>query len=321
MSGSEPVRPDVAASLPTTGDEDDSAPRGGGLLWPGDPGELSADLRSALVALIRGPYLSQAAKPNLWAALLADQAVVRSRLADLYLDLALDTDREIAFARNVQLVEGSVPQMMRKLPLNFVDTALLLHLRHVQLRAASQGERAFVGLDEIQDHLQQLRAPGDTDPAQLARRIGASVKRMLEYSILDTTDTDDRFEVLPIVGLLLSPDVVAGLEAEYRGAVGRQGTGEPADGDALVDDEGEAAGEDGDEGDRGDVGGTAGGPDRDGAVEREDEEESAAAGEGAVERTGGGPGEGGDADEHGVAGDPEDDLENRGADGAEDAGE
>jgi hypothetical protein len=127
--------------------------------------------------------------------------------------------------------------MMRKLPLNFVDTALLLHLRHVQLRAAGQGERAFIGLDEIQDHLQQLRAPGDTDPAQLAKRVTASVKRMLEYSILGTTDTDARFEILPIVGLLLSPDVVAGLEAEYRSAMGGQGAAERVEGDALVEDE------------------------------------------------------------------------------------
>jgi hypothetical protein len=237
MSGSEPVRPETFVSLPVTGNEGVPAFREGGLLWPGDPGELPADVRSALVTLIRGPYLSQAAKPNLWVALLANEAVVRSRLADLYLDLALDTDREIAFARNVRLEEGSVPQMMRKLPLNFVDTALLLHLRHVQLRAAGQGERAFIGLDEIQDHLQQLRAPGDTDPAQLAKRVTASVKRMLEYSILGTTDTDARFEILPIVGLLLSPDVVAGLEAEYRSAMGGQGAAERVEGDALVEDE------------------------------------------------------------------------------------
>ena len=209
----------------------DGRPADGTQLWPGDPGALEADVRSTLVALIKGPYLSQASTPNLWSSLLANLAVVRSRLADLYLELALDTEREIAFARNVRLEEGRVPQMMRKLPLSFIDTAVLLHLRHLLLRAASHGERAYVGGGEIVDHLQQLRPAADHDAAGWAKRVRASVNRMRkDYKLLEATDTEDRFEILAILGLLISPDVVAGLEAEYRAAADG-GAGAPAGAD------------------------------------------------------------------------------------------
>lgn len=187
-------------------------------LWPGDTGTLPAPVRSVLVRLVQGPYVSQATTPNLWATLVAHEGAVRSRLADLYLELALDLDREIAFARNVTTPEGTSTGLMRKVSLSFADTALLLHLRHLLLRAAAAGERAYVGMDEMVDNLSQYRAPGDTDLALVAKRAKAAVGRMVSYKILTELDADDRYEIMPILGLIVTSEVVAGLEAEYRAA-------------------------------------------------------------------------------------------------------
>ena len=217
-------------------------------LWPGDTGELPGEVRRVLVQLVRGPYVSQQRTPNLWATLVAHEAVVRSRLADLFLELAIDTDNEIAFARNARAEDEPVPAMMRRTTLSFVDTALLLHLRHLLLRASAQGERAFVSMEEIVDHIAQYRAPGDTDRALVAKRARASVKRMKEYAILDKTDTTDRFEIMAILGLIITPEVVSGLEGEYRAALEHGGvtTGlEGPDGAPDVDD-GADADDDGD---------------------------------------------------------------------------
>ena len=189
-------------------------------LWPGDTGTLPAPVRSVLVRLVQGPYVSQATTPNLWATLVAHEAAVRSRLADLYLELALDLDREIAFARNVTTPEGTSSGLMRKVSLSFADTALLLHLRHLLLRAAAAGERAYVGMDEMVDNLSQYRSPGDTDLALVAKRAKAAVGRMVSYKILTELDSDDRYEIMPILGLIVTSEVVAGLEAEYRAARG-----------------------------------------------------------------------------------------------------
>ncbi len=240
---------DADAGSAATGRVDAFVPEASGL-WPGDTGELPAPVRRVLVELVRGPYVSQSRSPNLWATLLANEAVVRSRLADLFLDLALDEDGEIAFARNATSEEGDIPAMMRRTPLTFVDTALLLYLRQTLLRAAARGERAFIGMEEIIDHLSQYQAPGSTDRALVAKRARASVKRMKEFAILDKTGTQDRFEIMAILTLIVTPEIVDGLEAEYRRAVGASDvlTGlesEGAGGDAPPDDEDEDAMQDG----------------------------------------------------------------------------
>lgn len=252
MTGPDHEPPEPGDGL-STGDDERGGPDalvpGAPGLWPGDTGELPAPVRRVLVELVRGPYVSQTRSPNLWATLLANEAVVRSRLADLFLDLALDRDGEIAFARNATSEEGDIPSMMRRAPLTFVDTALLLYLRQLLLRAAARGERAFVGMDEIVDHLSQYQAPGDTDRALVAKRARASVKRMKEFAILDKTGTQDRFEVMAILTLIVTPEIVDGLEAEYRRAMetpgiltGLESVG--ADGDVPPDDD-EGEGQDG----------------------------------------------------------------------------
>lgn len=226
MSGTDHVSHEQRAELsagwepPGNADQELAGSQG---LWPGDTGELPAQVRRVLVELVRGPYVSQVRTPNLWATLVAHEGVVRSRLADLFLDLAIDADAEIAFARNATSEEVEVPAMMRRAPLNFIDTALLLYLRQLVLRAAARGERAFVGMDEIIDHLSQYQAPGSTDRALVAKRARASVKRMKDFAILDTTDTQERFEVMAILTLIVTPEVVEGLEAEYRRAMGDPG--------------------------------------------------------------------------------------------------
>ena len=69
-------------------------------LWRGDAGELPDRTRRVLLRLVRGPYLSGAREAQLWAVLLTDEAVIRSRLADLFLELVIDRDNEFAFVRN-----------------------------------------------------------------------------------------------------------------------------------------------------------------------------------------------------------------------------
>ncbi|WP_147680436.1 DUF4194 domain-containing protein [Actinomyces ruminicola] len=197
------------------------AARGADALWPGDTGTLPAEVRAVLVRLVQGPYVSQTTAPNLWATLVAHERIIRSRLADLFLELALDLDEEIAFARNAD-TDGAGPGLMRKTTLSFADTALLLHLRHLLLRAAAAGERAYVGLEEMVDNLAQYRAPGDTDLALVARRARAAVKRMVDYKILTPLEADERYEIMPILALMVTSDVVAGLEAEYRAARGQR---------------------------------------------------------------------------------------------------
>jgi hypothetical protein len=85
----------------------------GSSLWETDTGTLRADSRRAFVQLLRGPYLSAARHGHLWAALLNDEAEVRSQLADAYLELVVDAESQLAFARNVSSPDADAPKVSR----------------------------------------------------------------------------------------------------------------------------------------------------------------------------------------------------------------
>ena len=203
-------------------------------LWPGDPGSLPLDVRRTLIALLRGPYLSHRKDPILWSALCAHETVIRERLGDLLLSLAIDADAEVAFCRNLEPdpdFTGTVPTVLRRQQLTFVDSALVLHLRQLLLRGAARGERVMVGLDEITAAMQVYAPAAGNDEALFAKRLNAAIDRMRKYSILLDTDTEQRWEVSPILGLILTSEEISGIEAEYEELkhTGQEPTGTVAD--------------------------------------------------------------------------------------------
>ncbi|WP_422933370.1 DUF4194 domain-containing protein [Sinomonas sp. P47F7] len=190
-------------------------------LWDGDVGELRDSSRRALVQLLKGPYLSSARHANLWSALLADEAPIRSRLADLYLDLVLDLEAEVAFVRNVGAAfeRPDVPKVLRTAPLTFLDTALLLHLRQ-QLLHDVGGSKTIVGRDEVADQLKVYQGRDKADPAGFAKRIDASWKKMIRYGLLAPTSTEGRFEVSPVLRLVFGAAEIRAVQEEYRRLAG-----------------------------------------------------------------------------------------------------
>ncbi|GAB3518958.1 DUF4194 domain-containing protein [Arthrobacter monumenti] len=183
-------------------------------LWDGDTGTLREASRRTLVQLLRGPYLSAARHPNLWSALLADEAEIRARLADMFLELVADHEAQIAFVRNAG-ADVDAPKVIRTATLTFLDTALLLHLRQQLLHEAS-GAKAIVGADEVADQLQVYRGKDNADPAGFAKRINSSWQKMVKYGLLAPTTTEGRFEISPVLRLVFGPDEIAAVRAEYR---------------------------------------------------------------------------------------------------------
>lgn len=189
-------------------------------LWDSDTGRLRADSRRALVQLLRGPFLSAARHGHLWAALLNDETEIRSRLADSYLELVIDAESQLAFAKNVSAPDSDAPKVMRSHPLTFMDTAMLLHLRQ-QLLHSNGSERVIVGKDEVADQMQVYRGADDSDPAGFAKRVNGSWTKMISHGILASTTTEDRFEISPVLRLIFGADEIAAVQAEYRRLAGR----------------------------------------------------------------------------------------------------
>lgn len=186
-------------------------------LWRDDRGTLAENSRRALLALIKGPYLSSE-KGNLWSALLADQAAIESQLNNLFLDLVVDPVLGFAFVRNVRTDELAIPTAVRAETLTFLDTAMLLVLRQMLLLADGE-HRVIVGRDEVFEQLAVYRT-GDRDEADFAKRLNASWMKMRNsLRIVHSTgvaDDEDRVEISPVLALIITGDTVRQLTAEYR---------------------------------------------------------------------------------------------------------
>lgn len=191
--------------------------------YPGDTGELDLTTRRTLVQLLKGPLITAAKYPEVWRTVIADQALLRSRLADVFLDLVVDEENEIAFTRPADTGETvDAPSVLRTERLTFMDTAMLLALRQLLLRA-QPGERVIVDRDEVAEHLEMYRRHADTDPAGYRKRINSSWTKLTKYSLLTGTTTEDRMEVSPILRQLFDADQVALVAAEFDRILSAEG--------------------------------------------------------------------------------------------------
>ncbi|AXH34846.1 DUF4194 domain-containing protein [Humibacter sp. BT305] len=193
-------------------------------LWTGDRGSLHDSSRRALLELLKGPYLSGARRPQLWAALIADEEAIRGRLHDLFLDLVVDPVDEFAFTRKVRTAERDVPSALRTESLTFIDTAMLLVLR--QLLLASPGQpRVIVGQDEVFERLGPYR---DGDESTYVRNLNGAWTRMKNRLRVIHPVGDDRAEISPVVKFIIDDDQIRMLTDVYeRIAAGRSGRAAP----------------------------------------------------------------------------------------------
>ena len=186
-------------------------------LFLGDSGELALDTRRALVQLLAGPSLDGRRHPRLWPILVRDEAVIRRRLAELFLELVIDRDVQVAFTRQADTGDLEVPLLLRRAQLTFLDSVLLLYLRQRLTQADSQGDRAVASTDEIVEFLTLYERTSSTDRAGFVKRVHASIEKIKKHSILQKIrSSDDRFEISPTLKLLFSADEILALTRLYQ---------------------------------------------------------------------------------------------------------
>lgn len=205
-------------------------------LFTGDSGELPLDTRRVLVALLLGPSLDGRRQPQLWRVLVRDEAVLRRRLHELFLDLVMDRDQQAAFTRQVQADDESLPILLRRAPLTFLDSVLLLHLRRCLTEADARGERAVISPDEMTDHLRAYQPQDTSDHARFQKQTHSAVEKVKKHSLLrKLRGSEERYEISPTLKLLFSAEQIESLTIAYRrlldGRVGAR-AGAVADADA-----------------------------------------------------------------------------------------
>ena len=186
-------------------------------LYLGDSGELSLDARRVLVQLLAGPSLDGQRHSRLWPILIRDELAIRSRLSELFLQLVIDRDLQVAFTRQADTGELEVPRLLRRANLTFIDSILLLHLRQRLTQAEAHGDRAVVSTDEIVEFLGVYEQAGNTDRALFEKRVHASIEKIKKHSILrKIRSSNDRFEISPTLKLLFSAEEIQALTRIYH---------------------------------------------------------------------------------------------------------
>lgn len=189
-----------------------------GALFLGDTGTLPLDARRALCQLLSGPSIDAQRQPPLWAALLRHEAGVRRVLCELFLELVIDRDGGVAFARQADTAELESPTLLRSAPLTFIESVLLLFLRQQLAEADTRGERAVVDELQLVEALSVYEKHLSTDRAGFARRVAAAINKMRENQLLSRLrGSEDRYEVSPVLKLLFSAEEVQALAEAYRG--------------------------------------------------------------------------------------------------------
>jgi len=207
-----PIEPD--AGLEEGGETGaESRPRP---LYPGDSGELPLAARRVLVQLLAGPSLDGRRHRRLWPALLQYREQIASRLAELFLELVLDADDQVAFLRQADTGELETPILLRRTPLTFLESALLLYLRGLLADAELRGERAVVAQEEMLEQLRLYERELNTDPAGFQRRVQAAIEKVKKNSLLNAIrGSEGRYEIAPTLKLLFSAEQVVALSRLY----------------------------------------------------------------------------------------------------------
>ena len=174
-------------------------------LFEGDEGRLELSQRKALVALLKHRFVTARTHPVEWRAILANPALVQSRLNDLFLDLHLDRDREVAFKRQAAPDGGGrFPTLLFDTAWSREETILMVFLRSRSRAAEGTGvSRVYVDRQEMLDHVAALRPAQATDRAADGRRAAAAVDGLNKAGLLIGPRAADRFEVSPAIDVVL----------------------------------------------------------------------------------------------------------------------
>lgn len=174
-------------------------------MFEGDTSTLTPPQRLCLHALLKHRYISADRQPDHWAVLVAHEALITSRLHDLFLDLHIDRELRIAFKRAASSHDDDpLPSLLRNVSHNKEETIMMVSLRRRFFAQRQEGDdTVFVDRQSILDEVADLRPDAATNRAMDHKRASNSVDALLSSGVLLRTGDPDRFRISPIIEVLL----------------------------------------------------------------------------------------------------------------------
>lgn len=202
-------------------------------VFPGDTGELDFDERRALMAILKNHYISGADHSAEWKTLMESEASIVRRLNELFLDLHVDREREVAFKRQVIAEDGrKYPTLLRNATYTKEETILMVFLR-TRFRSEHVGTttEVFVDRDELRGAVESYRPANATDHSGDARRADNAIDSLMKSRVLQTTPDPERLRISPVIEVLMPvPRLLELLDWLEQAAMGGQTTAPATEG-------------------------------------------------------------------------------------------
>ena len=189
---------------------------------------LPEPARRALVSLLMNRYISRDRHRAVWEGILSSEDELRVRLNEMYLDLVVDREAEVAFKR--QQDSEDVPRILRREKALTRDASfVLIFLRREYAFADPDDGPVMITREQIGEFLRAYREDGDGDGARFSRRVNAAINALVKpWQILEPDPAADYlFRVSPVIVPLVGVDEMLRFEAAFRKAA--EGCGAPPD--------------------------------------------------------------------------------------------
>jgi hypothetical protein len=193
---------------------EDSEPASTHALFHGDEGGLDPDARRALVVLLKNRFITSESHPREWRALMAWRQEIGKRLNDLFLELKIDTEREVAYKRPVTSDTGGrdFPTLVHDTIWQREETALLVFLRVRARNDEVRGEVQFrVSEAEMLEYLRENRPESATNQVSDDRRADRAINALKSAGLLTKTNEDGMFRISPAIEPMLPVPVLNNL--------------------------------------------------------------------------------------------------------------
>jgi hypothetical protein len=181
---------------------------GPGPLFEGDQGLLAAEVRRTLVSVLKKRYISADRNPVDWRVLVQNRYVLESRLNELFIQLVVDTDRGVAYKRHAHPDEGTqpFPTVLHDQSYSREETVLLVHLRMLLRGRQLDDPAVFVDRAELMAEVANYRPTESTNQVRDEKAARASIDSLTRLDLLIDTGDGERYQVAPIVEVLMSLD-------------------------------------------------------------------------------------------------------------------
>lgn len=194
-------------------------------LFEGDCGQLAPEVRRALVVILKRRYVSAERDPEVWRVLMENRVPLESRLNDMFLQLIVDRNYDVAYKRQAMPDGGGAfPTLLHNLAYSREQTVLMVHLRGVFRSATSAGEETvFVDARELVEEAANYWPASTTNHVEAERAAQRAVEALAKSEILLETAERGRYRISPIIEVLLP----VGRLQELAESLARQNGGPP----------------------------------------------------------------------------------------------